>query len=685
MTPADRLSRPVTPPGFDPSRAAERAADPHGWRFADDALAAVYRVIAERRDIRRFRPDAVADDVLERVLAAAHRAPSVGLMQPWRFIVVADDARRDAIRLLAQRERLRQADRFDERAGHFLDQKIEGIVEAPLGVVVCCDHGDPEAEILGRGTIPDTDLYSTACAIQNLWLAARAEGLGVGWVSYYRPQDLRALLGIPARVEPMAYLCLGWPDERPVRPGLEAAGWSERMPPADVVMRETWDEREVAPQANRFVPAGDRAAAIAARDRSDQLIKPAGSLGALEGVVERWASITGAAPPAPLRAGVLVCAADHGHVARGTSLFDAAVSAQVTAASARGQSAVGVLARRGGHTLLVADLGLAGPTPPGVRDEKIAPGSADLLDGPALTEAQLDDALVRGRRLAAELADGGHDCLVLGEIGIGNTTTTAALVSALTGADPHRTVGRGTGMDAAGLQRKRDVVARAIARHGAPLDARAALQCVGGLELAALTGAILEAAARRLPVVLDGYAVGTAALAAVRLQPACAQVLIAAHRSAELGHDLVLQELGLEPLLNLRLRLGEASGGLLALPMIEAAGALHRDMATFAEAGVAQPPTDPGESRATFAEAGVAQPPTDPGESRATFAEAGVAQPPTDPGESRATFAEAGVAQPPTDPGESRATFAEAGVAQPPTDPGESRATCGEASVSGPR
>lgn len=582
--------------GFDASRAAERATDPHGWRYSDEQRETVYRVIAERRDIRRFRPDAIPDDVVQRVLAAAHRAPSVGLMQPWRIIVVSDVERRSAVRRLAQRERVLQADRFDERARHFLDQKIEGVVEAPLGLVICCDHGDPEAEILGRGTIPETDVYSTACAIQNLWLAARAEGLGVGWVSYYRPQDMRELFGIPARVDPMAYLCLGWPDERPVRPGLESAGWSERMALDDVVMHDAWDDRDVTPLANRHRPAADRApdrdAAIAARDRSDQLIKPAGSLGALEAVVERWASITGEPPPAPLRAGVLVCAADHGHTAHGTSLFGSEVSAQVTAAAARGESAVGVLAKRGGHVLTIADLGLAAPTPPGVRDEKIAPGSADLLDGPALTEAQLDDALSRGARLAGELADGPVDCLILGEIGIGNTATTAALVSALTGESPEVTVGRGTGMDAAGLDRKRAVVTAALARHGTRLEARAALIAVGGLELAALTGAVLEAARRGLPVVLDGYAVGAAALAATRIDPLAAEVLIAGHRSAELGHDLVLAELGLEPLLNLRLRLGEATGGLLALPMIEAAGALHRDMATYAEAGVSGP-TDP--------------------------------------------------------------------------------------------
>ena len=584
MAAPDRLTRPPTPAGFDPSRAAERAAEPHGWRFPEEQLQAVHRVIAQRRDVRRFRPDPVDDGVLERVLRAAHMAPSVGLMQPWRMIVVRELDTRIAMRRLAQRERLRQADRFDERARQFLDQKIEGIVEAPLGVVVCCDHGDPQVEVLGRGTIPETDVYSTACAIENLWLAARAEGRGVGWVSFYRPADLRALLSIPERADPIAYLCLGWPDERPVRPGLEAAGWASRMALDEVVMHERWEEQPK--ETRRTTVAPDRAAAIAARDRLDEHVKPAGSLGALETLIERWALIAGGPPPAGIRAGVLVCCADHGHVHRGTSLFDGEVSAQVAAAAARGETAVGVLSRREGHELLIADLGLLGPTPAGVRDMKVAEASADMLAGPALNDEQLDRALDAGERLCAELAERGVDCLVLGEIGIGNTATTAALLCALTGVSPALAVGRGTGLDAAGLERKRAVVAGAIERHGAPLPAREALLAVGGLELAALAGASIEAARRKLPVILDGYATGAAALAADGLDASSGEALIASHRSAEPGHELILTELGLEPLLDLRLRLGEASGALLALPLIAAAGALHREMGTFEESGV---------------------------------------------------------------------------------------------------
>ena len=580
----DRFVRPPTPEGYDSSRAAGRAADPQGWRYDDARLQAVYDVIAERRDVRRFRSDEVGGAVLERVLSAAHRAPSVGLMQPWRFIVVRSLETRSAIRSLAQRERLRQADRFDERARHFLDQKIEGVVEAPLGVCVCCDHGSGDVEVLGRGTIPETDIYSTACAIENLWLAARAEGLGVGWVSFYRPEDLRSLLDLPERVEPVAYLCLGWPDEQPVRPTLETVGWSKRLPLEAVVMHERWNSADSAP-----APAAplDRAAAIAARDRLDELVKPAGSLGALEPLIERWALVTGGPPPSPLRAGVLVCAGDHGHLGRGTSLFDGTVSAQVAAAAARGETALAVLSTRGGHAFLVADVGLAGPTPAGVRDVKVADGTADMTTGPAMNAAQVEAAMSVGAELASEVAGLDVDCLVLGEIGIGNTTAAAALACMLTGATPELAVGRGTGLDAAGLERKRAAVRAAVEFHGDRLAPRDALAAVGGLELAALVGAVQAAATLRLPVVLDGYAVAAAALVGVRLDCTVAERLIASHRSAEPGHDIVLTELGLEPLLDLRLRLGEASGALLALPLIEAK-LWHRYMGMFAETGVAR-------------------------------------------------------------------------------------------------
>ncbi|MEV4423410.1 nicotinate-nucleotide--dimethylbenzimidazole phosphoribosyltransferase [Patulibacter sp. NPDC049589] len=625
--------RPETPAGFDRSRAAERADDPTGWRFPDADRDALQAIIGARRDIRRFRPDPVPADVLERVLTAAHQGPSVGLMQPWRFVLVRDDETRVAMRGLAQRERLRQAERFSDRARHFLDQKIEGIVDAPLGVVVCCDPGDAGVEVLGRGTIPETDVHSTACAIQNLWLAARAEGLGVGWVSFYRREDLRGLLGIPDRVDPLAWLCVGWPDERPERPGLEAAGWAARAPLSAVVAEERWPAEDLLPLGGAVpvagaeglgvapadaaraprpapaddepipaaiavlldgVPVPDERVAAAVRDRADTLVKPPGSLGALEHVIERWAAFSGDVPSSPLRPAILVLAADHGHLGRGTSLYGGGVSGQIAAAAARGGTAIGVLARHHAGILQIADLGLRGPTPPGVRPARVRDGgTADLGAGPAMTEDELAAAVTTGAALAGELLDRGARCLLPGEIGIGNTTSAAALACALTGLTPELAVGRGAGADAAGLERKRAVVRGALERAGHPTTPLRALRELGGLELAGVVGAILEAARRRIPVVLDGFAVGVCALAAVRLCPPVREGLVAGHRSAEPAHGAVLAQLGLEPLLDLRLRLGEASGAALALPLLEQAGRLHRDMETFAEAGVDGPEPPP--------------------------------------------------------------------------------------------
>ena len=635
------VERPATPAGFDPSRPRDRARDPAGWRLDDEVRAALATVIAARRDIRRFRPDPVPDTLLERLLEAAHRAPSVGLMQPWRLIVVRSLDTRRAVRRIAQRERLRQAERFAGRGDEFLDQKIEGIVEAPVGICVCCDNGEPGSEVLGRGTIPETAQLSVACAIQNLWLTARAEGLGVGWVSFYRYEDLRALLGIPERVDPVAWLCVGWPDERPPRPGLEAAGWGKRLPLETVVMRERWDSERgeaaraalrqtrplpsrpssqplrsrpssqslrsrpspqsrsapslrdtqqppaLAAVATRDVSLPDSEAQTALRDVLDELVKPPGGLGRLEELALRWTGITGAPPPERLRLGVLVACGDHGHVRHGTTLFEQRVSTEVAAAAARGETAVGALAAALDHELLVADVGLALPTPPGVVAAKVRAGTRDMTAAPALTDAEVAQAVEHGRELAQRLVARGCSALALGEIGIGNTATSAAMAALALRVGVDAVVGRGAAMDAPGLERKRRAVAAAVERHrAAARDPRALLAAVAGLEHCALCGALFAAAEARVPVLLDGFSVGVAALVACAIEPAVWEVAIASHRSAEPGHALVLDELGLEPLLELRLRAGEGAGAVLAARLVEAAGAAIARMATFAGAGV---------------------------------------------------------------------------------------------------
>ncbi|KZS65957.1 5,6-dimethylbenzimidazole synthase [Mycobacterium ostraviense] len=201
---------------------------------------AVYRVISERRDMRRFVPGSVVpEEVLSRLLHAAHAAPSVGLMQPWRIIRITDVALRNDIHALVDEERARTAHALGERAEEFLALKVEGILEcAELLVVALCDNRD--VHIFGRRTLPQMDLASVSCAIQNLWLAARSEGLGMGWVSLFDPQRLAALLGIPSDAEPVAVLCLGPVPEFPERPALELDGWAVARPLPEFIWENRW-------------------------------------------------------------------------------------------------------------------------------------------------------------------------------------------------------------------------------------------------------------------------------------------------------------------------------------------------------------------------------------------------------------------------------------------------------------
>lgn len=338
------------------------------------------------------------------------------------------------------------------------------------------------------------------------------------------------------------------------------------------------------------VPTADTAAMAAAGRRQAALLKPAGALGRLEQVAVQIAGVVGTDRPGWRRKAILVFAADHGVAAAGVSAYPPAVTGQMLAAFAGGSAAINVLAREVDARLVVVDVGVAATLPPTlpITHRRLRPGTAPFTAGPALTRTEATAALLTGAELVeAELARG-VDLLAVGEMGIGNTTAAAAVAAALLGADPATTVGRGTGVDDAGLARKLAAVRRGLAvNRPDPADPLGVLAAVGGLELAAIAGALLRAAAGRRPVVLDGYVAGAAALAAARLAPDLPPFLIAAHRSPEPGHRPVLAALGLRPLLELDLRLGEASGAALGLAIVAAALATHDGMATFAEAGVA--------------------------------------------------------------------------------------------------
>lgn len=564
--------RPVPLVG-DTSAAKTRRESPRAWSFGERERDVFYAAVQSRRDIRRFRPDDLDPDVLERILSAAHAAPSVGHSQPWRFVVIRDAATRDKAALMADREWHRQAAGFDDRPGRLmLDLQLHGIREAPVGVVVCCDRRTDARGVLGRATYVDADLWSCACAIENLWLASRVEGVGVGWVTLFRPEELASLIGLPPGVETLGWLCLGWPDERPPEPGLERAGWSKRQPLSDVVLMERWHDDHSLPPAS-FLHAPDPSSVVGTRDEADLLLTPPGSLGALDRAVDRLVSL-GLGADSPVTA--VIAAAAHPVTRHGVSTYDDSVTREVLEATVAGESIGAVSARLVGAQVVAVDAGVPGKPVAGSIVCRPADGRGDLVSADAMTTGDTNRLVDEGRRFGCTLEG---RIVTLGEVGIGNTTVAAALVSYQLGLPVGDTVGLGAGGDSATLARKRASVDAALARVRSAdadlTDPVAVLAALGGPEIAYLTGVTLGAVAAGSLVVLDGLVTGTAALAAVAMEPAVAAHLVAGQESREQAHRAVNVHLGLEPLLSLRLRSGEGVGASLAVQLLRTAAALR--------------------------------------------------------------------------------------------------------------
>jgi nicotinate-nucleotide--dimethylbenzimidazole phosphoribosyltransferase len=335
----------------------------------------------------------------------------------------------------------------------------------------------------------------------------------------------------------------------------------------------------------------DAAVAAATQSRLDRLTKPQGSLGRLEQLAVQYCAIRGECKPAVPRGRVCTFAADHGVVDEGVSAYPRDVTAQMVLNFLRGGAGVNVLARHTGVDVRVVDIGVAHDFGPilGLLHRKLMMGTRNMLQAAAMDRNTAEEAVEIGMALASEAIEEGVTLIGTGEMGIGNTTASAAITAVMTGAPVEHVTGTGTGIDELVRRRKILVIERALNLHRPnsddPIDV---LAKIGGLEIAGMTGLILGAAAARIPVVLDGFIAGAAALIACALQPRCVQYMIASHRSVERGHQLLLEKLGLEPLLDLDLRLGEGTGACLGMSLVQAAIKVLSEMATFGEAGVSE-------------------------------------------------------------------------------------------------
>ncbi|MFF1723098.1 nicotinate-nucleotide--dimethylbenzimidazole phosphoribosyltransferase [Streptomyces sviceus] len=585
-----------------PVAEARPSTGPAAPAYDDAEREAVLKVMRERRDIRNgFRSDPIPHEVLLRVLEAAHTAPSVGHSQPWDFVVIRSAETRAAMQDLAQRQREAYAKSLPKgRAKQFKELKIEAILETPVNIVVTADPTRGGRHTLGRHTQPQMAPYSAALAVENLWLAARAEGLGVGWVSFFDEREMVRALGLPEHLEVIAYLCVGYVDEFPDEPELMQAGWSKRRPLSWVVHEETYGRRAL-PGEEPHDLLGETVAQIRPLDakalgeaweRQKRMTKPAGALGMLEIISAQLSGLSRQCPPPiPEPAAVAIFAGDHGVHAQGVTPWPQEVTAQMVANFLGGGAVCNAFAGQVGAEVCVVDVGVASelPATPGLLPRKIRAGTSDMTTGPAMTREEAKQAIEVGIETARDLVAAGNKALLTGEMGIANTTASAALISVFTGTDPAEVTGRGTGINDETLARKTEVVRRAIELHQPdPADPIGVLAAIGGFEHAAMVGLLLGGASLRTPVILDGVSAGAAALVARAIAPEVLAACIAGHRSAEPGHVAALNKLGLRPLVDLDLRLGEGTGALLALPLVQSTARAMHEVATFDSAGVTE-------------------------------------------------------------------------------------------------
>ncbi|MEV6210958.1 nicotinate-nucleotide--dimethylbenzimidazole phosphoribosyltransferase [Kitasatospora sp. NPDC051914] len=589
-------------PAADPER------PPAASGLDDAAREAVHQVIRERRDIRNgFRPDPIPHEVLLRVLEAAHTAPSVGYSQPWDFVVIRSRKTRRKMHELAQRQRDAYADSLPKgRAKQFKEIKIEAILDTPVNIVVTADRTRGGRHTLGRHTQPQMAPYSAALAVENLWLAARAEGLGVGWVSFFDEDEMVRELGLPEHLEVVAYLCVGYVDAFPDEPELQQQGWAKKRPLSWVVHEEQYGNRALPGEEPHSLLADtlrgirplDAKSLGDAWDRQKRMTKPAGSLGVLEIIAAQLSGLARKCPPPIPEPGcVAIFAGDHGVHAQGVTPWPQEVTGQMVANFLAGGAVVNAFAAQVGAEVCVVDVGVKADLPDAIQQgrttgllpRKVKPGTDDMTQGPAMSREEAVQAIEVGIETARDLVAAGNKVLITGDMGIANTTASAALISVFTGTDPAEVTGRGTGIDDATHARKVEVVRAALALHQPdPADPIGVLAAVGGLEHAAIAGFLLGAASLRTPVILDGVIAGSAALVAKAIAPEALAACIAGHRSAEPGHQAALAKLGLRPLIDLDLRLGEGTGALLALPLVQSAARAMHDVATFDSAGVTE-------------------------------------------------------------------------------------------------
>ena len=556
--------------------------------FSKEEASLLEEIILHRRDVRgnRFLQDHLNDEDMDKILMAALHSPSVGYSQPWEFVVIRDRTTREKIKNSFDAENTKASVLFDaEKASKYTELKLEGILESPLNLAVF--YKPSKAVVLGQTSMKEVGLYSVICAIQNMWLMARALNIGLGWVSILDPEKVKKILNAPVENQLVAYLCLGHVNEFTDKPELEILNWEKRKKMAQVRVEEKYPKQADKEFNIKKVPLELKQAL---EHKINFKTKPLGALGKLEKVALQIGLIQQTLTPVLNKPVIVVFAGDHGIVKEGVSAYPQEVTYQMVMNFLGGGAAINVFCKQNEIDINIVDAGVNYDFPNGLAGLsrfKIGYGTKSFLNEPAMNKEEVNRALQCGAKVVRDLHEQGSNIIGFGEMGIGNTTSASALMSVYCQLLPEVCVGSGTGVDQAGRKRKISVIEKAIAKHGKISDPLDILATYGGFEIAQMCGAMIQAAELGMIILVDGFISSAAFLAAYSMRPEVREYAIFCHQSEEQGHKRLLEYLEVSPLLNLDMRLGEGTGVAVGYPLIKAAVSFLNEMASFESAGVA--------------------------------------------------------------------------------------------------
>jgi nicotinate-nucleotide--dimethylbenzimidazole phosphoribosyltransferase len=543
-----------------------------------------------RRDTRHFTNEPLPDAVLEKALNAGHMAPSVGLTDATRYYIIRSEEVKKAVKQLfdSYNQKAEELIATEQQKSAYQALKLEGITEAPLGLVVCYDRSVLNEFTIGTVASNDTIKSSAVCAVQNIWLSLTEQGYSMGWVSILNYHQFKKILNLPDEIEPLGYFCIGKPaTDYDKQPMLQQMGWKNKSAKPVVTEINSLSSAEVS-ENKVTAQEGQKDISTKLKAAIDGKTKPVGSLGMLEDLAIQIGSVLGSLNPEIKLPHLVVFAADHGIAHHGVSAYPQEVTRQMVNNFLDGGAAINVFCNQHQIHLKIVDAGVNYDfaSNADLIVHKIAKGTQSFLYGPAMSAEELELCLQKGVQVVAEIAAKGSNTIGFGEMGIGNTSSASVLMHMLCTLPLQDCVGKGTGVNAAQLQKKQDILQTAIDRYEGSHEPKTLMAHFGGFEILQIAGAMLEAKRRNMLFLVDGFICTVAYLCAFKLDPQVKINAIFCHQSDEQGHRILLDQLDAKALLKLNLRLGEGTGCALAFPLLHSAVNFLNEMASFESADV---------------------------------------------------------------------------------------------------